>query len=234
MYKINSKKIKRILRNIPLLGGVLVKINELIRSRIKFVNSYQYWDDRYKSGGSSGSGSYGRLSQFKAKVLNDFVKQKHIFSVIEWGCGDGNQLMLAVYPKYLGLDVSPTAINMCEEKFKTKDNYQFRLVDQYFGERSDLAVSLDVIYHLIEDDVFDAYMEKLFYSSTKYVIIYSYNFIKHYESPHEVGREFMVWVQENAPQWKLIEKIKNEFPYDPNDPSNTSQSDFYIFECAGA
>lgn len=228
------KKIKNILRNTPYLGGVLVKANKLIRPGVNFLNSSQYWDDRYKLGGSSGSGSYGRLAEFKARVLNDFVEKRGIHSVIEWGCGDGNQLMLAVYPKYLGLDVSPAAIKMCEEKFQFNDNYQFKAVNQYLGEQSDLAISLDVIYHLVEDDVFHAYMEKLFSSSNRFVIIYAYNFTKTYESPHEVGREFMVWVQENAPQWKLIDKIKNEFPYNPNDPSNTSQSDFYIFEHAGA
>lgn len=228
------KKIKTILRNTPYLGGVLVKVNKLIRPRVNFLNSSQYWDDRYKLGGSSGSGSYGRLAQFKARVLNDFVEQRGIHSVIEWGCGDGNQLMLAVYPKYLGLDVSPTAIKMCEEKFQFNDNYQFKAVNKYSGEQSDLAISLDVIYHLIEDDVFHIYMENLFSSSNRFVIIYAYNFKKIYELPHEVGREFMVWVQENAPQWSLIEKIKNKFPYDPNDPSNTSQSDFYIFERVGA
>lgn len=166
-------------------------------------------------------------------MLNDFVNEKEIFSIIEWGCGDGNQLMLAVYPKYLGLDVSPMAVKMCEEKFKNNENYQFMLTKQYLGERCDLAISLDVIYHLIEDDVFHDYMDNLFSSSRRFIIIYAYNFVRHYDAPHEVGREFMVWVKENASQWTLIEKIENEFPYDPNDSSNTSQSDFYIFEATG-
>lgn len=81
--------------------------------RLKFTNSKSYWESRYQKGGNSGFGSYGRLAKFKAEVLNDFVAKNSIQSVMEFGCGDGNQLKLAVYPKYIGLDVSPKAIKRC-------------------------------------------------------------------------------------------------------------------------
>ena len=80
-------------------------------------------EGRYVEGGNSGAGSYNRLAEFKAEILNRFVKENHIKNIIEWGCGDGNQLMLAEYPLYIGFDVSATAIKMCKEKFlldKTK------------------------------------------------------------------------------------------------------------------
>ena len=38
--------------------------------------------------------------------------------VIEWGTGDGNQLSLAKYKKYIGFDVSNTAVNLCKKEFK--------------------------------------------------------------------------------------------------------------------
>src|ERR1041385_8036217 len=79
--------------------------------------SAQYWEARYREGGNSGDGSYGRLASFKAQVLNDFVARNQIRSVVEFGCGDGNQLSLAQYPKYLGLDVSPTAVLNCAARF---------------------------------------------------------------------------------------------------------------------
>ncbi|HFK5799472.1 TPA: hypothetical protein ACG0L7_003353 [Enterobacter hormaechei subsp. oharae] len=55
-----------------------------------FRHSAQYWDDRYRLAGNSGAGSYGRLADFKANVLNDFVAREKIGSVAEFGCGDGN------------------------------------------------------------------------------------------------------------------------------------------------
>lgn len=44
--------------------------------------------------------------------------------------------------------------------------------------KGDLALSLDVIYHLIEDEIFEKYMKDVFRASTKYVIIYSTDFEK--------------------------------------------------------
>ena len=37
--------------------------------------------------------------------------------MIEFGCGDGNQLELAHYPAYVGCDISKTAVAVCQEKF---------------------------------------------------------------------------------------------------------------------
>ena len=39
-------------------------------------------------------------------------------------------------------------------------------------DRAELALSLDVIYHLVEDTVYESYMGQLFDSATKYVIVY--------------------------------------------------------------
>ncbi len=36
-------------------------------------DSSAYWEERYIQGRNSGNGSYGRLAEFKAKIINDFV-----------------------------------------------------------------------------------------------------------------------------------------------------------------
>ena len=90
--------------------------NFLSKIRLQFgkrvFNSKNYWEEHYQAGGNSGSGSYGRLASFKALIINEFVSENQISSVIEFGCGDGNQLALANYPEYVGLDVSPTTIKI--------------------------------------------------------------------------------------------------------------------------
>src|SRR5690348_2935489 len=89
------------------LGPVLA-----IRRRF-FPGSERYWESRYAKGGTSGAGSYGAEAQWKADVVNSWVAGHNITSVIDWGCGDGNQLTLARYPKYLGIDRSHNAIRKC-------------------------------------------------------------------------------------------------------------------------
>ena len=95
--------------------------------------------------------------------------------MIEFGCGDGNQLSLVRYPRYLGLDVSPHAVELCRERFSGDHTKEFRVLGEYAGETADLALSLDVLYHLVEDEVFDAHMRTLFAAGERFVIVFSTN-----------------------------------------------------------
>lgn len=199
----------------------------------EWTTSSNYWEERYVSGGNSGIGSYGRLAEYKAEILNQFVEENNISTVIEWGCGDGNQLLLADYPKYLGLDVSKEAIRICSEMFKNDITKSFLCIteDSVFDEEAELALSLDVIYHLIEDDVYENYMRRLFASSRKYVCIYSCNDEeKLVPAIHVKHRKFTDWIDKNVhDKWKMRSHIRNKYPYDPNIPES-SWSDFYFFE----
>lgn len=104
--------VKDIIRPIPGVRRV-----SLLRQRFAFTGSARYWDRHYARGGTSGAGSYGPLAGAKAEFLNNFVIKNRISSVIEFGCGDGHQLSLADYPRYIGLDVSRTAIELCKRTF---------------------------------------------------------------------------------------------------------------------
>jgi hypothetical protein len=74
---------------------------------------------------------------------------------------------------------------------------------------------LDVIYHLIEDPVFDEYMRRLFAASERFVILYSSDSDDNhgYEGTHVRQRKFTRWVAENEPGWKLVEHVPNRYPY---------------------
>jgi hypothetical protein len=41
-----------------------------------FPDSATYWEQRYARGWNSGVGSYGRLAEFKAQVLNNFCSSE--------------------------------------------------------------------------------------------------------------------------------------------------------------
>jgi hypothetical protein len=205
-------------RKIPILNLLVDKFHALFLS--KFPGSGSYWERRYLRGGNSGTGSYGAQAKFKAKIINAFVAAHDINSVIEFGCGDGNQLGLANYPHYVGYDVSETAISLCQELFSSDLTKEFRLMKNYAGEMADLVLSLDVIYHLVEDRVFEDYMSILFNAAQNYTIVYSSNTDSRrwYQKPHVKHRKFTVWVLTNMPQWRQIEFHKGLY------------ADFYIFE----
>ena len=196
----------------------------------RFSGSISYWEDRYSTGGNSGVGSYGKFAEFKAAVLNEFVAKHNLRSVIEFGCGDGNQLKLAAYPTYLGFDVSETAVAKCRKLFQGDDTKQFRLLSDCEAEKADLALSLDVIFHLVEDEAFANHMRSLFESSNQYVIIYASDSDEPEanQAHHVRHRKFTTWIQQNTPQWKLIEQVPNKYPYQ-GDWTQGSFADFFVY-----
>lgn len=196
-----------------------------------FHGSTDYWKRRYMSGENSGAGSYAKFAEFKAEIINSFVKENNVKSIIEYGCGDGNQLRLSEYPAYTGFDVSQDAINICMNIFSEDVTKDFKLMDDYDGRKAELCLSLDVIYHLIEDEVFVIYMDRLFDSSTRFVIIYSSNTDKQakLQKPHVKHRKFTKWVEQEKNEWNLIRHIPNKYPYSGNDVKG-SFADFFIFE----
>jgi SAM-dependent methyltransferase len=194
-------------------------------------SSGAYWERRYGAGGNSGAGSYSHLAEFKAQVLNSFVERERVESVVEFGCGDGNQLALSRYPQYTGYDVSESAVRICRDKFRDDPTKQFHLVSEYNGHTADLALSLDVLFHLVEDPVFERYMHRLFESADTFVGIYSSNSNTNPsdQSVHVRHRRFTDWVDTHRPDWKLILHVPNAFPYD-GDYTKTSFAEFFFYK----
>lgn len=192
-------------------------------------DSADYWSRRYVEGGNSGAGSYGRLAQFKAAVINDFVAEHRVRSVIEFGSGDGAQLALATYPSYLGFDVAERSLEMCRERFAGDATKSFLHTDSFDSQSAELTLSLDVIYHLIEDDVFDSYMARLFDASSRFVIVYASNVDERSSAEHVRHRRFTDWVARERPDFVLTAHIPNPYPL-VDDPVNESFADFYVFE----
>lgn len=225
---------KAFIRKIPVVGDLARSIYRTLSpadSEPEFRNSSDYWETRYRNGGNSGVGSYGKLAEFKAGILNEFVRDHGVETVFEFGCGDGNQVSLSRYPRYTGYDVSPKAVALCRKRFAADPTRTFHAIGDYAGETADLALSLDVIYHLVEDAVFEAYMRTLFQASRRFVIVYSSDTTDNegFAGTHVWHRKFTGWVEANLPEWRLIRHIPNRYPFQ-GDYTQGSFADFFIFE----
>ena len=197
-----------------------------------FVDSGSYWEERYKSGGNSGAGSYGILAEYKANFLNEFVSNRNIRSVLDFGCGDGNNSRFFRFQTYLGLDVSETAIAKAKSLFLNESRMAF-LVTPLNGLtlKADLVLSLDVIYHLIEDDVYVRYLQDLTACTEKYLIVYSSNTNEEHPASHIKHRVFTDWLRINRPDFALIEYSQNPFPDSiQRGGGDLSFANFYVFE----
>jgi SAM-dependent methyltransferase len=233
----DGSKLRALVAATPLLGPAAraiarTPVVEELRRRFGFRSSSSYWEERYRKGRTSGVGSYGRLANFKAEVLNEFVESNGIQSVIEFGCGDGTQLSLARYPYYTGIDVAQGSIAICQKRFaddKSKSFYLTTEIPKVVG-KFDLVLSLDVVYHLVEDEVFENYMRSLFEHAGRFVAIYSSNKVEPSGVPHVRHRRFSDWIATHASEWKQSGFVANRYPLDPKSPDDTSFADFYFFQ----
>jgi len=190
---------------------------------LAFPGSATYWEKRYRSKkGNSGVGSFGEKALYKAEFLNRFVAEKGISNVVELGCGDGHQTSYFQFPFYIGLDVSKTAIQKCLERFNGDHSKSFFVFDgkqdNSTSPKAELALSLDVIYHLVEDDVYESYMHYLFNAATKYVIIYAWN-VDEKRKYHVRHRPFSQWIEDHIRGFQLVERI-----------SRDTFCDFFVYE----
>ena len=173
-------------------------------------HSSRYWEDRYREKGNSGAGSYGVFAEYKAEIINQFVAEYGIRSVIELGCGDGNQASMLNIGKYLGVDVSKTAVARCKDLFRGDASRSFVHLPNLKDQSADLTMSLDVIYHLIEDEVFHSHMALLFERAEQYVMIYSTNVDQDQGlGQHVRHRKFSDWVEANASDFQSFKIIEN-------------------------
>jgi hypothetical protein len=70
-----------------------------------------FWEERYKTGGNSGAGSYGEYAVYKAQIINDYIIKYNIKTISDFGCGDGNQIsLLKGFESYMGHDISSYAL----------------------------------------------------------------------------------------------------------------------------
>jgi hypothetical protein len=219
--------LKTALKNAPLVGPLISRL----RAPTYVDSLASYWEDRYATGGHSGAGSYGRLAEFKAEFINGFVERNNIQSVIEFGVGDGAQLALANYPRFIGVDVSQTSIDMCRQKFGDSPTHLFYTSKEAAHEEltAELSLSLDVVYHLVDDAIFESYMQRLFDAAGRSVIIYASDEDRP-EAPHVRHRKFSRWVEKKRPEFKLRERVPNRYPYDSADTGNTSFADFFVYD----
>lgn len=167
-----------------------------------------YWEHRYQLGKrGSGPGSRGAEADRKAAFINALVEEHRVNRVIDFGCGDGEIASRITSRRYIGLDVSQTAIDLCAQRVQLPRR-SWLLFDGLKAPqmpKGDLALSLDVIFHLTEDDLYRRHLRMLF-RAAPLVCIHSSNRDEAGE-PHVLHREFLPDVPKS---WSILHRPENE------------------------
>lgn len=170
---------------------------------MEIIDYKQHWDQRYSTGGNSGNGSYGNSAIGKGKYISDVIKKFKIKTINDLGHGDGNQLKYFEGDfKYYGYDVSSYINSKLANEYK--DNPKYTFLDSVGKmNKGDLALSLDVIYHIIQEDEYYKYLDTLF-SLGDYVLIYAVD-MDHKFTPYFQARKFTPYIDSTFPQFKLLD-----------------------------
>jgi hypothetical protein len=192
-----------------ILRKALREIAPIVTKR--FDNSTDYWRRRYWYGGNSGAGSRGHSAIRKAEFVTNFASNRGMRSITELGSGDGECASRIEVPKYIGYDVSITAVNRARARCRGIPSHQFHLFADRAVEQGDLAISMDVTFHLVEDDIYDLHLRDLANYARAAVLIFSTD----YDSP-AVGhvRHRMVsrdWMR-RFPEWTFTREPGGQPP----------------------
>ena len=167
-----------------------------------------YWERRYEAGKrGSGPGSRGREADRKASFINALIEEHRVRRVIDWGCGDGEVARRINSRRYIGLDVSEAALAICRERVELPRRHWLHFDGLTAPDLppGDLALSLDVIFHLTDDALYRKHLDFVF-ASAPLVCIHSSNRDEAGEH-HVLHREFLA----NVPAgWDVLRRPEDE------------------------
>jgi trans-aconitate methyltransferase len=172
------------------------------------MNVAAYWEQRYRAGKrGSGPGSRGQEARAKAAFINALVAEHHVTRIIDWGCGDGVVAGMVRVRRYIGLDVSETAIELCRQRCASHRRHwlHFDGLTAPPLPPAGLALSLDVIFHLVDEALYRRHLELLF-GSAPLVAVHSSN-RDEAGQPHVLHRAF---VRDVPDGWEVLHRPDDE------------------------
>lgn len=132
-----------------------------------------YWEQRYKNGGNSGEGSRGKHREWKWSILNKYING--IDNIVDVGCGDLAFMEGIDAINYTGIDISQTMVAR-NTKIKPEWNFILSSADiKIDGVKGDVVFCHDMLFHIMDDDIYEKILENLIAYSNEYISIFTWN-----------------------------------------------------------
>ena len=135
-----------------------------------------YFNSRSLKGHKSGWGSVGQWGELKRSML-DFIWPFE--SMLDIGCGD--MICLSSFKpfvnnrfSYFGIDGSSSIIAKAREKYPLHLFYQATISELIKGDlnkKYDVIVCCDLLFHIIEEDLYEQFLSWLFGSSARHLLL---------------------------------------------------------------
>jgi hypothetical protein len=136
------------------------------------VPASDYWDHRYRSGGTSGLGSVGEEREWKWSVIDSYVQD--LDDVVDIGCGDlsfweNRREHLPDDFRYFGLDVSGAVVDRNRRRYPDWRFHVGDASDPIPGIEGRIVLCLDVLFHILDNEVYDRIVENLTRYSSEWI-----------------------------------------------------------------
>lgn len=164
-----------------------------------------FWEARYARGGNSGMGSEGPNYEYKRDFVNQTIRELGVRSVVDFGCGDGGQVRELIVDGYYGIDISPSAIRLCRQRFAGRSGFRFDTAAEAKPGRHGLALSLDVLYHVVDPAAYADYLRALF-SHSDYTLFYGNLVARDDNTPHMLFRDHCEEIENLGLDTELVRK----------------------------
>lgn len=182
--------------------------------------SIDFWKNRYLIGGNSGLGSRNDLLYFKTNFLNNFIKEKNIKSVLDFGCGDLYVANLLEVDNYTGIDI----FDFNRESHLNLVTCEF---DKYVGAKVDAVFCLDVLYHILKDeqDYMIRSLDNMMEHANRFLVVYAQDSrIEKLDFEYKGHLYNSKWIQH-------IQKQDNfELIFEQEEPKVGSSAKFFVYE----
>ncbi len=138
---------------------------------MKSAGSVGYWEGRYASGGESGSGSIGRIRDWKWKVIRAYVG--HPDEVLDVGCGDLSFWEGRECASYLGIDIAPSVL--AEDRGR-RPTWAFVATSAAvpLRVRRRIVLCLDLLFHILSDSEYYSILDNLCMYTAEWLFIFTW------------------------------------------------------------
>jgi len=145
------------------------------------------WDNHYKSGGKSGDPlDYAKARDWKHNIIAKYCDIKSN-SIIDIGCGDLQFWQGRKPAKYIGVDISQTIIDSHKLKYPDR-TFICASSDKTLDISADMVMCFDMLWHIIDDEVYMKTLENIKKYSKRYIVIYTWN-----SNPFNIGMKSRVF-----------------------------------------
>jgi len=139
--------------------------------RKSFGDQRDYWENRYQRGQSSGVGSIGSIREWKWSVIQSKTSSR-VDHVIDYGCGDLSFWGGQTCEDCVGIDISPTILEMNR---KLRPGWRFYTPSSVGEvEPRPIVLCLDVLFHIVPEKDFKDVLENLCSLSTRFIFVYTW------------------------------------------------------------